>query len=70
MYTAGTLNTGGTAERPGTKAKQLNIARNTCGTLQNTNGIPTEYQRNTNGIQRNTSGTPRYNGTIQYEAQL
>ena len=43
MYTAGTRNTGGTAERPGTKAKQLNIARNTCETLQNTNGIPTEY---------------------------
>ena len=49
MYTAGTRNTGGTAER-----------------LRNT----PEYQRNTNGIQRNTSGTPRYNGTIQYEAQL
>ena len=54
-----TRNTGETAVHPGTKAKQLNIARNTCGTLQNTNGI-----------QRNASGTPRYNGTIQYEAQL
>ena len=52
MYTAGTRNTGGTAERPGTKAKQLNIARNTCETLQNTNGIPTEYQWNTS-LQRN-----------------
>lgn len=42
-----TQNTGGTAEHPRTKAKQLNIARNTSRTLRNTNGILTEHQWNT-----------------------
>ena len=38
-----TRNTGGTAEHPRTKAKQLNIARNTSRTLRNTNGKPVEH---------------------------
>ena len=35
----GTRSTGGAAEHPKTVAEQLNVTRNTRGTLQNTNGI-------------------------------
>ena len=38
---SGTRSTGGTAEHPETVVEQLNITRNTSGTPQNTNGIPT-----------------------------
>ena len=42
----------------GTVAEQLNITRNTSGTPQNTNGIPTPVEQSRN------------NGTIQNKEQL